>query len=62
MVQSNLWSQQVKRKRRNNMEFLIALATKFWQWSLLILFVIIGFAINLLDRKKASSVAFTYNE
>ena len=44
------------------MEFLIALATKFWQWSLLILFVIIGFAINLLDRKKASSVAFTYNE
>ena len=62
MVQSNLWSQQVKRKRRNNMEFLISLATKFWQWSLLILFVIIGFAINLLDRKKASSVAFTYNE
>ena len=62
MVQSNLWSQQVKRKRRNNMEFLIALATKFWQWSLLIIFVIIGFAINLLDRKKASSVAFTYNE
>ena len=62
MVQSNLWSQQVKRKRRNNLEFLIALATKFWQWSLLILFVIIGFAINLLDRKKASSVAFTYNE
>ena len=62
MVQSNLWSQQVKRKRRNNMEFLIALTTKFWQWSLLILFVIIGFAINLLDRKKASSVAFTYNE
>ena len=62
MVQSNLWSQQIKRKRRNNKEFLIALATKFWQWSLLILFVIIGFAINLLDRKKASSVAFTYNE
>ena len=62
MVQLNLWSQQVKRKRRSNMEFLIALATKFWQWSLLILFVIIGFAINLLDRKKASSVAFTYNE
>ena len=44
------------------MELLITLAMKFWQWSLLILFVIIGFAINLLDRKKASSVAFTYNE
>ena len=62
MVQSNLWSQQVKRRRRSNMELLITLAMKFWQWSLLILFVIIGFAINLLDRKKASSVAFTYNE
>ena len=62
MVQSNLWSQQVKRKRRNNMEFLIALATKFWQWSLLILFVIIGFAINILDKRKTSNLKFTYNE
>ena len=62
MVQSNLWSQQVKRKRRNNMEFLIALATKFWQWSLLILFVIIGFVINILDKRKTSNLKFTYNE
>ena len=59
MVQSNLWSQQVKRKRRNNMEFLIALATKFWQWSLLILFVIIGFVINILDKRKTSNLKFT---
>ena len=62
MVQSNLWSQQVKRKRRNNMEFLIALATKFWQWSLLILFVIIGFAINILDKRKTSNLKFSYDE
>jgi uncharacterized membrane protein len=34
------------------MELLLTLALKFWQWSLLILFVIIGFAINLLDQRK----------
>ena len=62
MVQSNLWSQQVKRRRRSNMELLIALATKFWQWSLLILFVIIGFAINILDKRKTSSLKFSYDE
>ena len=47
MVQSN-YGHTVKEKRRNNMEFLIALATKFWQWSLLILFVIIGFVSKLI--------------
>ena len=62
MVQSNLWSQQVKRRRRSNMELLIALAMKFWQWSLLILFVIIGFAINILDKRKTSSLKFSYDE
>lgn len=43
------------------MEILIALAMKFWQWSLLILFVIIGFAINLLDKRK-SNLKFEYNK
>ena len=43
------------------MELLIALAMKFWQWSLLILFVIIGFAINLLDKRK-SNLKFSYEE
>ena len=43
------------------MELLIALATKFWQWSLLILFVIIGFLINLLDKRK-SNITFKYEE
>ena len=44
------------------MELLIALAMKFWQWSLLILFVIIGFAINLLDKRKTNNLNFSYTE
>ena len=43
------------------MEILITLAMKFWQWSLLILFVIIGFVINLLDKRK-SNMKFSYAE
>ena len=43
------------------MELLIAMAMKFWQWSLLILFVIIGFIINLLDKRK-SNLKFSYEE
>ena len=42
------------------MELLIALAIKFWQWSLLILIVIIGFCINLLDKKKKPKQKFNY--
>ena len=34
------------------MELLMGLAMKFWQWSLLIAFVILGFAINLFDKKE----------
>ena len=40
------------------MELLIGLAMKFWQWSLLIAFVILGFAINLFDRKKPKCYTF----
>ena len=43
------------------MELVITLAMKFWQWTLLILFVIIGFIINLLDKKK-SNLKFSYDE
>ena len=43
------------------MELLIAMAIKFWQWSLLILCVIIGFIINLLDKRK-SNLKFSYEE
>ena len=35
------------------MELLVSLAMKFWMWSLLIAFIIIGFIINLFDKKKA---------
>ena len=40
----------------------MALALKFWQWSLLIIFVIIGFLINLFDKKKVKCYTFKYNE
>ena len=42
------------------MELLIALAMKFWQWSLLILIVIIGFLVNLLDNNKKPKQKFNY--
>ena len=40
---------------------IIAIATKFWQWSLLIVLVIVGYLINLLDKKK-SNLKFSYGE
>jgi len=43
-------------------ETLIALAMKFWMWSLLILFVVIGFVINLLDKRKTTSLNFSYEK
>ena len=43
------------------MELLIAMAMKFWQWSLLIILVIVGFIINLLDKRKAG-ITFAYKE
>ena len=44
------------------MEILLTLAMKFWQWTLLILFVIIGFAINMLDKRKTNNLKFSYDE
>ena len=43
------------------MELLIAMAMKFWQWSLLIILVIVGFIINLLGKRK-SNLTFHYEE
>ena len=43
------------------MELLVSLAMKFWQWSLLIVLVIVGLIINLLDRRK-SNCTFHYEE
>ena len=42
------------------MELLITLAMKFWQWSLLILIVIIGFLVNLLDKNRKPKLKFNY--
>ena len=44
------------------MEMLIALAVKFWQWSILIALIIIGFIINLFDKKVDSRVNFKYTD
>jgi hypothetical protein len=33
------------------MEVVIALAMKFWQWSILIALIIVGFVVNLFDKK-----------
>ena len=43
------------------MELLITLAMKFWQWSLLIVLAIVGFIINLMDKRKAN-ITFAYRE
>jgi len=45
------------------MELLIALAMKFWQWSILITLIIIGFIVNLLDKKdNTNRIGFKYTE
>ena len=44
------------------MEFIIALAMKFWQWTLVIVFILIGWLINVLDKRKPPKVEFTYKE
>ena len=45
------------------MELVIALAMKFWQWSILIALIIIGFIVNLFDKKVDNNrVNFKYTE
>ncbi len=44
------------------MEFIITLAMKFWQWTLVIVFILIGWLINVLDKRKPPKVEFTYKE
>ncbi len=44
------------------MELVIALAMKFWQWSILIALIIIGFIINLFDKKVGTRVNFKYSQ
>ena len=44
------------------MEILITLAMKFWQWSILIALIIVGFIINLFDKKIDNRVNFKYKD
>ena len=44
------------------MEFIITLAIKFWQWTILIAVVIIGWLINGLDKRRPNKLKFTYTE
>ena len=44
------------------MEKLITLAMKFWQWSILIALIIIGFIVNLFDKKVDNRVNFKYSD
>lgn len=44
------------------MEFIFALAMKFWQWTLLIAVVIIGAIINFTDRRASTKLKFSYTE
>ena len=46
------------------METILALAVKFWQWTVVIALIIIGYLINLADKhiKKKKRVHFKYKE
>ena len=44
------------------MELIITLAMKFWMWTVLIALIIIGFIINLFDKKVGTIVNFKYSQ
>ena len=44
------------------MEFILGLAKQFWPMTIFIFLVIIGFIINLFDRKKGSNINFKYDD
>tara|TARA_B100001996_G_scaffold317738_1_gene261131 strand:- start:37 stop:627 length:591 start_codon:yes stop_codon:yes gene_type:complete len=44
------------------MELIITLAMKFWQWTILIAVVIIGWLINILDKRRENKLKFSYTE
>ena len=44
------------------MEILVTLAMKFWQWTILIAIILIGFIINLFDKKIDNRVNFKYKD
>jgi hypothetical protein len=44
------------------METLTELAMNFWQWSILIILIVIGFVINLFDKKIQTRIGFKYKD
>ena len=43
------------------MELILTLAVKFWMWTVLIALIIIGFIINLFDKKQPKLYTFTFS-
>jgi hypothetical protein len=44
------------------MELLVTLAIKFWQWTVLIALILIGFIANLFDKFEGKKIDFKYDE
>jgi len=44
------------------MELVIGLAIKFWMWTVLIALIILGFVINLFDKKKPKCHTFSFGD
>ena len=44
------------------MDFILSLAMQFWPMTVFIILVIIGFIINLFDRKIDNRVSFKYKD
>ena len=42
------------------MEFIIALAMKFWQWTVLIAVVIVAAIINFTDKRAKTNLKFNF--
>ena len=44
------------------MELILTLAMKFWMWTVLIALIIIGFIINLFDKKQPKEYTFAFED
>ena len=44
------------------MELIVTLAMKFWMWTILIALIIMGFIINLFDKKQPKLYTFAFTE
>ena len=44
------------------MELIVTLAMKFWMWTVLIALIILGFIINLFDKKIDKEYTFAFKD